>query len=111
MIVTDDSLTQCVSDQRRALGNRANYVLWTLPGRGYMLGEEVEKQSADLAPLSSSVARIISEVDPETIRRELVLIERVSTSNDDAGLVGGIWDRAVSAPCPLRGSTGGSSQR
>lgn len=35
--VTDDSLTQCVSEIRQALGDRAGHVLRTVPRRGYVL--------------------------------------------------------------------------
>jgi DNA-binding winged helix-turn-helix (wHTH) protein/tetratricopeptide (TPR) repeat protein len=83
VIVTDDSLTQCVSDLRRALGDRAHHVLRTLPRRGYMLTADVERQVVD-APLASSA--IPGSVAPgsavETMRRELVLIERSPTFHD-----------------------------
>jgi DNA-binding winged helix-turn-helix (wHTH) protein len=39
--VTDDSLTQCVSEIRQALGDRAGHVLRTVPRRGYVLLTEV----------------------------------------------------------------------
>ena len=35
--VTDDSLTQCIADIRRAIGDRDRKVLRTLPKRGYVL--------------------------------------------------------------------------
>ncbi len=50
VIVTDDSLTQCVSDLRRAFGERAPYVLRTLPRRGYVLTAEVRAETAEHAP-------------------------------------------------------------
>lgn len=39
--VTDDSLTQCISELRRALGDRASRVLQTVPRRGYAVLAEV----------------------------------------------------------------------
>ncbi|WP_435204465.1 winged helix-turn-helix domain-containing tetratricopeptide repeat protein [Tateyamaria sp. 1078] len=40
--VTDDSLTQCISDIRRAIGDTKREILKTVPKRGYMLhGEAV----------------------------------------------------------------------
>ncbi|MGX9964745.1 winged helix-turn-helix domain-containing protein [Roseomonas sp. F4] len=50
LIVTDDSLTQCVSDIRRALGDRAAGVLRTVPRRGYVLTAEVRHQEAMPGP-------------------------------------------------------------
>ena len=39
--VTDDSLTQCISDIRRAIGDSTREVLKTVPKRGYVLNGEV----------------------------------------------------------------------
>jgi TolB-like protein/DNA-binding winged helix-turn-helix (wHTH) protein len=38
--VTDDSLTQCIADIRRALGDAAHVILETLPKRGYRLNAD-----------------------------------------------------------------------
>ena len=43
VVVTDDSLTQCVSELRQALGDRASEVLRTVPRRGYILMGEVRR--------------------------------------------------------------------
>ncbi|SDF32005.1 winged helix-turn-helix domain-containing protein [Limimaricola pyoseonensis] len=40
VIVSDDSLAQCISDIRRALGPRGAALLRTVPRRGYVLEEE-----------------------------------------------------------------------
>jgi DNA-binding winged helix-turn-helix (wHTH) protein len=98
VIVTDDSLTQCVSDLRRALGNRANHVLRTLPRRGYMLTADVDREVVEPAPSQSPVTgTAMAEsaapgIDVETARRELVLMERAPASHgDDADLLDEIW--------------------
>ena len=39
--VTDDSMTQCVRDIRRAIGDDAQRILRTMPRRGYLLAAEV----------------------------------------------------------------------
>ncbi|MER8692099.1 winged helix-turn-helix domain-containing protein [Mesorhizobium opportunistum] len=41
VVVTEDSLTQCVSDIRRALGDKEQKLIRTLPRRGYMFAGEV----------------------------------------------------------------------
>ncbi|SMX30473.1 Transcriptional activator CadC [Pelagimonas phthalicica] len=41
LAVTDDSLTQCISDLRRALGDKERKVLKTIPKRGFVLHGEV----------------------------------------------------------------------
>jgi DNA-binding winged helix-turn-helix (wHTH) protein/tetratricopeptide (TPR) repeat protein len=55
--VTDDSLTQCVSDLRRAFGDAAAGILRTVPRRGYMLTAAVQRDATgpEAAPASSPV--------------------------------------------------------
>lgn len=49
--VTDDSLTQCILDIRRAIGDSNRTVLKTVPKRGYVLQGTVERgMDADLIP-------------------------------------------------------------
>ena len=41
VVVTDESITQCVRDVRKALGDEAQALLKTVPKRGYLLAAEV----------------------------------------------------------------------
>ncbi len=50
LAVTDDSLTQCVSELRQAFGDRGPALLRTLPRRGYMLAATVGRAVAAPAP-------------------------------------------------------------
>src|SRR3954465_1855143 len=43
VFVTDDSITQCVGDIRRALGDEAQRLLRTVPRRGYLFAAEVPR--------------------------------------------------------------------
>lgn len=52
--VTDDSLTQCVSELRQVLGKRAAHVLRTVPRQGYVMEAIVERQGAMAAQASRS---------------------------------------------------------
>ena len=45
VVVTDDSLTQCISDLRHAFGDRAAHILKTVPRQGYVLTAEVRTES------------------------------------------------------------------
>ena len=83
VIVTDDSLTQCVSDLRRALGDRANHVLKTLPRRGYILIAEVDKRLSRPDAVASASLSVwaaapspTAHADPEETRCALVLMDR-----------------------------------
>lgn len=92
VIVSDDSLTQCVSDLRRVLGDRANHVLRTVPRRGYMLSVDVEKQNIEAGPSPRPISPpVISGGDPGASRRELILMERIPTSQDGGELLDAIW--------------------
>jgi TolB-like protein len=46
VFVTDDSITQCVTEIRRALGEKGARLLQTLPKRGYLLATEVTRAEA-----------------------------------------------------------------
>lgn len=48
VIVTDDSLTQCIADIRKAIGDDERRVLRTVPRRGYLLVPA--QRSAELPP-------------------------------------------------------------
>src|SRR3954467_3290949 len=43
VFVTDDSITQCVGDIRRAFGDEAQRLLQTVPRRGYLFATEVSR--------------------------------------------------------------------
>jgi class 3 adenylate cyclase/DNA-binding winged helix-turn-helix (wHTH) protein/predicted ATPase len=55
VIVTDDSLTRCVSDVRLALQDHGQRIIKTVPRRGYLLAAPVS-QSATAAGMPSSMA-------------------------------------------------------
>jgi DNA-binding winged helix-turn-helix (wHTH) protein len=44
IVVSDDSITQCVIDVRRALGRESRHLLRTVPRRGYIFEAEVVRQ-------------------------------------------------------------------
>src|ERR671932_1737032 len=48
--VTDDSITQCVGEVRRALGDEAGHLLRTVPRRGYLFAAEVLRTGPAAAP-------------------------------------------------------------
>jgi DNA-binding winged helix-turn-helix (wHTH) protein len=56
LAVTDESLSQCISDIRRVLGKEDAKLLRTVPRRGYVL--EAEKTHSDRTVSSASVIRV-----------------------------------------------------
>jgi len=51
VVVTDDSLTRCLSDVRLALGDAEQRIIKTVPRRGYMFAAKVSKPAAEAAAL------------------------------------------------------------
>ena len=56
--VTDDSLTQCVSELRQAFGKQAPHILRTVPRQGYVMAAAVECQAA-ASPAASRSADLV----------------------------------------------------
>jgi DNA-binding winged helix-turn-helix (wHTH) protein len=66
LVVTDESLTRCVSDVRLALGDRSQQIIRTVPRRGYLLAVPTLEAEAD-ATSSDPVAAGFSFIpDPDT---------------------------------------------
>lgn len=57
VVVTEDSVTQCVGDLRSAMADRSQQLIKTVPKRGYILDAKVHRQTAQQAesgPLASN---------------------------------------------------------
>ena len=48
LFVTDDNITQCVLDIRRALGSKSHHVLKTVTRRGYVFEQDIVRQERGL---------------------------------------------------------------
>lgn len=57
IFVTDDSITQCVVELRRAMGPAGNGLLRTMPRRGYLLQAEVMAEALPATGLASAITR------------------------------------------------------
>ncbi|WP_299044154.1 winged helix-turn-helix domain-containing protein [uncultured Tateyamaria sp.] len=87
--VTDDSLTQCILDIRRAIGDADRVILKTVPKRGFVLTgtpvpEVIEPETARSAPLPASPLHpdntpaqtgiIVPELDPRDVLPTLAVL-------------------------------------
>ena len=54
--VTDDSLVQCTVELRRALDDRTQRILKTVPRRGYLFHAHVVKHPTDTSPIAATEA-------------------------------------------------------
>ena len=70
--VTDDSLTQCMGELRRAFGDRAGQVLRTLPRRGYAL-------TCDVLQEHPAAALPAPAPDVAAGRRDTILVDPVAS--------------------------------
>lgn len=89
VIVTDDSLTQCVGDLRQVLGTRAAEVLRTVPRRGYRLSAEVSLEMPELPvtdPPPPPPAALPPREGPVLTRRDVLQLQPLRTPpGDEAG--------------------------
>jgi predicted ATPase/class 3 adenylate cyclase/DNA-binding winged helix-turn-helix (wHTH) protein len=85
VFVTDDSITQCVGDIRRALGDEAQHLLRTVPRRGYLFAELSPAEPAtpvpdvdDLSPQPSATRGPAEPAGASTVakaeRRQLTVL-------------------------------------
>src|SRR5437764_10172290 len=54
VVVTDDSLSQCVSEARQAIGDTRQIIIKTMPRRGYRFTSFVSPVGADVASAETS---------------------------------------------------------
>jgi len=59
LIVTENSLAQCVKEIRRALADSSETLLKTIPRRGYLLSARVERTAKSIEPLRRPRAIIV----------------------------------------------------
>ena len=91
VIVSDDSLTQCIVDLRHALGGRAADVLKTVPKRGYVLIAEVRRDEplrSDARPgagpePASALAPATAPPHGASLREDPVAIHRFETPDGE----------------------------
>jgi TolB-like protein/Flp pilus assembly protein TadD len=75
VFVTEDSITQCIREIRRALGDDTQVVLRTLPRRGYMLAIPARRQEpTDAPPPAAGVSAVQPLAAPPTDRPMVVVL-------------------------------------
>ncbi|GAA6181096.1 hypothetical protein NBRC116594_25340 [Shimia sp. NS0008-38b] len=66
LAVTDDSLTQCISDLRRAIGDTDRKVLKTLPKRGFVLNGQIVP-ATNPAVISDDVSAHVEQTNRDVV--------------------------------------------
>ncbi len=84
--VTEDSITQCIKEIRRTLGNGAQPLLRTLTRRGYLLAVPVSRldtAAAAAVPVSGTVAALPRELSAPPTGRPVVILLPFENIGDD----------------------------
>ncbi|MFT8244951.1 winged helix-turn-helix domain-containing protein [Roseomonas sp. BN140053] len=84
LAVTDDSLTQCISELRQAFGSRGSAVLRTLPRRGYVLAANVRREAPPADPPTAPAAARPTPTLAAAPGRDLLVIEALEPASADA---------------------------
>jgi adenylate cyclase len=105
VFVTDDSIAQCISDIRRALGDSEQRLLRTLPRRGYLLTAEVSRegeQSAhgELATIAVSVPPVAALPDKPSIA--VLPFQNMSGDPEQEYFVDGMVEEIITALSRIR---------
>jgi class 3 adenylate cyclase/predicted ATPase len=74
VVVTDESLTRCVSDVRLALGDRQQRIIRTMPRRGYLLAVPVSQAAWDAPSSDHDLSVIARSREPAAERRRLTVM-------------------------------------
>jgi len=84
VVVTDDSLTQCVSEARQAIGDSSQIIIKTVPRRGYRFTSLVSPMAPDTARSGASVksAAAAHEEPPLAHRPSIAVLPFDNLSGD-----------------------------
>jgi DNA-binding winged helix-turn-helix (wHTH) protein/class 3 adenylate cyclase/tetratricopeptide (TPR) repeat protein len=105
VVVTDDSLTRCVSDLRGSLSADAQQVIRTVPRRGYIFTATVSIEDASAEPSAGAGSEDIAKSDPADERAAIdrrVPAEGGVPANADAGATDPLPPQAAATRAPER---------
>ena len=101
--VTDESLTRCVSDVRSALNDRAQQIVKTVPGRGYVLAVPVVRTSGESMDAPEEMPSPKDHSPPIRPSIAVLPFTNMNAQPDQAFWSDGITEDITAALCRLRG--------
>jgi TolB-like protein len=105
LFVTDDSITQCMTDIRRALGDAGGQVIRTVPRRGYLLQAEVTAEAVRITPANGNAAMDVAPGPTETPSVAVLPFRGDPDRPDDRYFAEGIIEGIVHVLSGLEGLT------
>jgi TolB-like protein/Tfp pilus assembly protein PilF len=105
LFVTDDSITQCVTDIRRALGDTGGEVIRTVPRRGYLLQAEVTAENRRMPAANGNAAKGVAPGPTETPSIAVLPFRGDPDRPDDRYFAEGIIEGIVHVLSGLEGLT------
>jgi adenylate cyclase len=105
LFVTDDSITQCVTDIRRALGDAGGQVIRTVPRRGYLLHAEVTAEVRWIPAANGNASKAVAPGPTETPSVAVLPFRGDPDRPDDRYFAEGIIEGIVHVLSGLEGLT------
>lgn len=94
VIVTEDSIAQCIKEIRRALGDDEQHFLRTLPRRGYLFAAKVSRADAAVTtPIAATSAAHAADASRPPTGRPMVVVlpfENIGNDPEEAYFVDGL---------------------
>ena len=100
-VVNDDSITQCVRDIRRTLGDDAQTMVKTVPRRGYVFAAKVTTSREERA--AQKISNVATLPDRSSIA--VMAFTNMSGDPDQEYFVDGMVEEIITALSRIRGSS------
>lgn len=82
LTVSDESLTQCISEIRRAMGNEGQGIIKTVPRRGYLVDVPISTNAMPEASSPPAVATALPPIQPPVDRPSIAVLPFANLSSD-----------------------------
>jgi TolB-like protein/cytochrome c-type biogenesis protein CcmH/NrfG len=103
--IGDESLTQCVSEVRRALGEQSHRIIKTVPRRGYLFNVPISQSDATAAQGPNDARLSVEALSPALLRRASIAIlpfTNLSSDPEQDYFADGIVDDIITALTRMR---------
>jgi DNA-binding winged helix-turn-helix (wHTH) protein len=103
--ISDESLTQCISEVRRALGEQSHRIIKTVPRRGYLFNVPISQSDTTAAQSPNDASLSVQASPPVPLRRASIAIlpfTNLSSDPEQDYFADGIVDDIITALTRMR---------